>query len=240
MLRTILTAVMMLTFARCIVIPLGGVHVQSQEQHVRANLGALKTWMLSRAAALPRVPCAAGECATAADVAALLSSVRSSTREIFPAAAVALREVVENEISVAAAQLGAPQPLDTITRVRWMAAPTSAGYPTAAVRVAIERIARAIERLLAYDRLALTVNVQSSPSAADVVLQIGNNVQSRRTMQTNDRLANVWRGIYTTTVRKPGFKDGVLLLDLFNDGRTRLTCTLRREDDTTDSSCRAQ
>lgn len=237
---SILTAVMILTLGSCISIPVRVVHVQSGEQRVRASLGAFKTQILAAAAALPRVRCAAGECGTAADVAVLLSRIRSATREIFPPEAVGLREVVENEISAAAAQLGDPKPLDAITPVRWQAAPVATGYPAASVRAAIERIARVIDRLLAYDRLALTVNVQSSPSAADVVLQIGNNAQSRRTMQTNDHLANVWRGVYTTTVSKTRFKDGVLLLDLLNDGRTRITCTLRRDDDTADSSCRAQ
>lgn len=228
-----------LTMTGCIPIPIVHVRFVTSEQQVRANLSSLKSGIGAAALQLRRVQCPARDwCHEADEVAALLARIRGAVREAFPIEAVALRDSLDEVIVRETQRLGAPRRFDAIQQVRWERASGETGYAAASVRAAIERIVETIDTLLSYDRLALTIDVRSDPSAADFVIQIRENAESRRATRTNDRLANVWRGVYTATVRKQGFKDGVLVLDLFNDSRSKVVCTLRPLGDAGESECR--
>ncbi len=256
--RVLVSVGLPLVLVSCLVIPLGGgggvvvsgggvsggagegASVES-EQQVRARLKTLQAHILEGTKQLRSVPCSAGECFRQEDVRKLVSDIRSELKEAFPEDAAALYEAIDAVIVEEVRRLGPPQPLTAIHPVRLQESTGALGYAAAAVAAMLNGMAEGVQRFLSYDDLALDLYVQSSPAYADFVIQMRDNLQTRRGTHTNGKIPNVWRGKYTAVIKKNEYKDGGMaggvLLDLFSDGRTGIACTLRGKNETGESVC---
>lgn len=212
---------------------------EEQEQRARTTLERTKQQAAMAARTLSAVKCESSRCYAAGEVASLVDALRERLRSDFPEEAEALRIAIENAIATELARLR-PKPRSAVQPVKLQAVPADAIYDADEVERVFARIAAAIDAILKLDKLALTLSVQSTPPEADFVIQIKDNVRSQRTITTNDQLPNVWRGVYTATVRKQGFRDAIYTLDLINDSRTQVLCTLRPEGNGQASSCRVR
>ncbi|HYR26931.1 MAG TPA: hypothetical protein VEU30_00610, partial [Thermoanaerobaculia bacterium] len=98
MMRSFIAAGIVATFTGCIAIPIPTVHVHTSEQRVHAGLASLKSRVLAAAGKLRGVPCPAGNCYAAGDVARLLADIRNAANKVFPPEAAGLRESLDGAI----------------------------------------------------------------------------------------------------------------------------------------------
>lgn len=242
--RRFVAAVVSLILGGCIPIrvPISVQHrqvlyvVAVSEEGVRAGLQRAKEKLASAPERLPASHCGQGTCYSQRDVAKLIESVHADLRKSFPADAGALLAAVDEALAAAAAGLGSVKEIDGPRVVSWPVRTTD-GYDSLAVRRTLARMADALEHFLSLSQLALTLNVQTDPADADFIMEIPNNAATRRQVKTNSMLPNVWRGRYTATVNKKGFKDAVHTIDLIQDGRTNVSCTLMPQSASADSVC---
>lgn len=114
-----------------------------------------------------------------------------------------------------------------------------AADPTQRVSVADERSVRGIvgnllrpfRNLLAQSDLSPDILFDSDQKNARIVIRAGSDPKSRRVVYTTNELPNVWRGIYSCTITLAGFKDSMFELNLVDEPRTTVKCSLARLDD---------
>lgn len=212
-----------------------GVAVVAGVAEVRAGLRRAKEKLAAAPDRFTRSECGRGECVSARDVARALAAVHKELRKSFPKDAAPLLEAVEKQLDVEAATLGPPRRMDGIQPVK--SGGSELGYDARTVDGAFSRMAAIVDHFLSINDLALTLNVQTDPKDADFTIQIPANNSTRRSINTDNQMPNVWRGVYTATVSKRGFKQYVTTVDLINDGRTQVTCTLMPRSATADSVC---
>jgi len=243
--RRLLSYGVLIVFSGCLVIP-GGSTVTitgadttiETEQHVRGNLAQLRQFIATAAAKLTVGRCGARRCYSAASVDELFRAIESRARAAFPPDAAALHETLNASVAYAREELGRAAMQADFQKVT--SPPRPSAYDADIVDQALKTITDAIDHLLGFPKLALDVVVDSSPAQAAVDLQIGQNAQTHRGTQTNDHLANVWRGIYMATVKKNGYKAVTKTVDLINDSRTHLRCTLATSNSNRDSTCQVE
>jgi len=215
--------------------PVVGAAVVALEAKVREGLKHARQKLATAPGRFRRSECGSGECVSARDVAKALDSVRKELRTSFPPDAAPLLDAVERQLAAEAATLGPPQPMEGIQPVKSGGA--QLGYDFASVSGTCNRLVAVIDRFLSINDLALTLNVQSDPKDADFMIEIPSNKNTRRRITTNNNMPNIWRGFYTATVKKRGFKDVVTDVDLINGGPTAVTCTLVPQNAPDDSVC---
>jgi hypothetical protein len=234
-----------LLFAVACVIPVPHVQVQTspEEAAVRTNLVKLRQLIVMASSKLKSFSCGSHRCYPGLQVQSMLVAVQRRAEAAFPPEAASLRDSLSAAIAFESEQLGPPKPIGAFRRVLWPPPPNDTAYDADAVDSAWQKILATLDRLLSYPQLALTITVQSTPPAATIDLQVGENTQTHRggpDTRTDNELANVWRGIYTATIRKPGFKDATSTVDLINDNRTRISCTLVKSSSPGESLCRTR
>lgn len=243
--RRLLSYGVLIVFSGCLVIPGGstvtvtGSDTTSEtEQHVRGKLVQLQQFMATAAARLTVGRCGARRCYSAASVDELFRAIENRARAAFPPDAAALYETLRASVGYAREELGRAAMQTDFQKVT--SPPRPNAYDADIVDQALKTIADAINHLLGFPRLALDVVVDSSPAQAAVDLQVGQNAQTHRGTQTNDHLANVWRGVYTAIVTKNGYRTATKTLDLINDSRTHLRCTLATSNSNRESTCQVE
>jgi hypothetical protein len=197
------------------------------EEQIRSFLGAAKQRLLDRrnTTSSPR------------ELTDLVESTRADLEKSFPREAEPLLVAVESTMDTELRRLQAMSGRGgTIQLVRL----PQSGSGDARVQSAIDRIVAAIDHILSYDKLAVTLRVTSQPPGADLVLQIQQNQHTLHTATTDYTIKNVWRGIYTVTARRPGYKEGTTRIDLITDSPKGVSCRLVRDAAADRSVCDAQ
>jgi len=88
-----------------------------------------------------------------------------------------------------------------------------------------------IDTYLAHEQLNPTIRIKSEPAGASFEMKIGENERTIRKVFTDSEVQSVWRGRYGAAARKNGYRDALgFQLDLINDRRTTVRCTLVRID----------
>jgi hypothetical protein len=211
------------------------VYTVALEKQVRAGLQSARQKLTAAPARFRRNECGKDQCFSAHDVATALEAVQKKLRKSFPPDAAPLLDAVEKDLASQSAMLGEPRPIDGIQPVK-VDGP-QLGYDAGAVLRTFRGMATAIDRFLNFNQLALTLHVVTSPTNADFAIQLPANNGTRRSVTTDSHMPNVWRGFYTATVTKRGFKNAVTSVDLINGGPTEVTCTLMPQSASDDSVC---
>jgi hypothetical protein len=192
------------------------------EARIRAKLRAAKQ----------RLTAGAKTTSTAGELNDLVEATRAELREKFPPEAELLLVAVESTMNAELRRLQS-----TLAAAIHLAKLQSGDPDAASVHTVIDHIIGVIDHLLSYDKLALTLSVKTKPQSARFELLIKDNQHSFRTVTTNTEVPNVWRGIYTATARVDGYKKVETTIDLINDGRTNVSCTLMPDANRDASFC---
>lgn len=251
--RRFLSISLVLTLTACISIPvpIGGsskrVSVQVTgvalvAQRIRAALTRLRDEIPARRAKLRQVSCESGTCYSADEIDAAVARLRRDIQAAFPKEAVASQISLDQDIAKVSmfGFFGAKQSQSSVLLVGTRAAQAPMVYARSAVDAIFGEIQRLIDNYLAHDRLNPTLRFTSEPDRVTCVIQIGSNARTKREVLTNNEIQSVWRGDYTGTARKRGYRDAAgFAVDLMNDRRTKIRCKLVRvrADPSEESNC---
>lgn len=252
--RRFLSLSLVLTLTACIPIPVRigdpsqrtsvqvtGVALLAQQ--IRAALTRLRDEIPARRAKLRRVPCESGFCYSADEIDAAVAQLRRDIQAAFPEEALASRISLDQDIAKISmfGTFGAKQSQSSIRLVRNRGARVPMMYDSSAVDAVFGGIQRLIDEYLAHDQLNPTLRFTSEPDGVTCVIQIGSNARTKQEVLTNNEIQSVWRGKYTGTARKRGYRDATgFPVDLMNDRRTKVRCKLVRvnADPSEESTCR--
>lgn len=207
------------------------------KEEATLQVQALRAGIVASLQGLHSRHCAAGRCYAATEVSQLFDAIRKNVRSLIPPEAAALADGFEGVIDVEFRRLGDPKLLSPIRPVRMPPVDPELGYEAGPIDAALQRIVAAFDRVLSYNDLAPTLQVDSDPNQAEFMIQVGSNALTQRKATVTDQVPNVWRGIYSGTVHKSGYKDATVNLDLMSDGRTTLSCKLVAVSARQDSVC---
>jgi hypothetical protein len=210
---------------------------EALENGVRAQLSQLRTDIRTLRESLTPMPCGSETCYSADDVATTVEKIRARLAEAIPAEAVGLRVALEDQLTTGLRTLEA-LPLDGNFPASLRAQAASQGYLARAVDSILKGLEASVDRLLGDD-LTPNVAIRSTPQGAAFDIPIPGTVTTRRFM-TNDSVPSLWRSVYNTVVSKKGYRTAKYTLDLMNDARTTVVCTLVPENTSGSSSCRVQ
>lgn len=213
--------------------------IHENERVVRDGLTRVHNEIANAPRRLHPVGCGSGRCYPVRDVAERIADIRHEVRNVFPEDAAALQDAVERELDAQASKLGPAEEL-TIQRLRMHPDLATRGYAADAVTKVFREMAAAISRILSFNKLAVNLTIRSKPRDADFVIQIRDNEVTRRQVTTDNKLENVWRGVYTASIEKPGYKRAQETVDLLNGSGRMISCTLRADGDAETSRCRQQ
>ncbi len=205
----------------------------------RAGLAKVREDIPARRARLHPLRCGSRECYSAEEVSAAISALRRDVKAVFPKAALASQISLDEDIAQVSA-LGGAGSEGSIQLVRNPPEAAPSTYDRRTVDRAFDGTRAQIDRYVAHEELNPTIHVSSEPKGADFVLQIGDNARTRREVRTDDEAQSVWRGHYSGHVHKQGYRDADVVVDLMNDRRTKVRCTLARADASDESSCRME
>lgn len=214
------------------------IYVVDQQQQIRAGLTNARDWIATAPARLRRSECGGGECVAVRDVESVIDAARNTLRQAFPSDAVPLLDAIDRELVAEAETLGAPKPITGVQAAK--SGGPQLGYDAVAVVNAFRRMVGIIDRFLSINDLVLTLDVLSNPNDATFNMQIPTNESTQRGVTTNGKMPNVWRGFYTATVTKRGFKDAATKVDLINGSPREVSCTLVPLSSPRDSVCHVQ
>lgn len=227
----------MILFSGCIVITFhgsGGAQKSSVAAAVlaiRNQLTRLRNDIPVRRAQLHPIACGAQTCYARSEVRTALAKIRSDARSAFPEAALASRLALDEELAVAVDRLAATRSAPSIELVR---NGRDRSVPLVQAReadAAFDAAKAPIDTYLAHKELNPTIRVRSDPSGARFRMRIGTNETTAFEAATQGDLQSVWRGRYTGTMTKKGYRDvAAFPIDLFHDSRTVVRCTLVRTD----------
>ena len=194
---------------------------------IRTGLNRVRDDVSTRRAQLHPVPCGSEECYSVEEVNAAIAKIRQEARDVFPDVAVASAISLDEELAQADADLAASEGPALIELVRNSPDAPSAAYHRRAVDRVFERIRERISNYLAHDELNPTIHIRSNPAGARFEIQIGDNARTKYETVTDNDVQSVWRGRYRGHLDKAGYRDAQpFTLDLMNDSRTRVRCTL--------------
>jgi hypothetical protein len=221
----------------------GGVDVTAVVRRIRSGLTRLHDDIPARRAQLHPTHCGSEKCYSPAEVLAAIAKIRSDASAAFPEEAVASRISLDDELARATAELRIATGPAMIQLVRNRPGVAPAGYRERSVDAAFERTDQPIAHYLAHRDLNPTIRIVSDPIGASFWMQIGNNDRTKYATTTDNAVESVWRGRYGGNVHKAGYRDPpVFLIDLMNDSRTAVRCTLVSDaaHGSEQSNCRQQ
>jgi hypothetical protein len=196
-------------------------------RRIRTELSRVQEDVSTRRAQLQPLRCGSDECYSAEAVNAAIATIRQEVRAAFPDEAVASAISLDEEIAQASAELVASNRRNLVQFVRNPPDFPSPVYLRPRVDRVFQRINGQISNYLAHSELNPTIHISSNPAGAKFEMQIGNNERTKRAAVTDDDLQSVWRGHYSGRLVKAGYRDAQpFMLDLMNDSRTKVRCTL--------------
>jgi hypothetical protein len=196
-------------------------------RRIRTGLSRVRDDVSTRQAQLHPVRCGSEECYSVEEVNAAIAKIRQEALDVFPDVAVASAISLDEELAQADADLIASGRPALIQLVRTSPDAPSGGYRRRVVDRVFERIRQRISNYLAHDELNPTMHITSIPVGARFEIQIGDNQRTRYETVTDNDVQSVWRGRYSGHLVKAGYRDAQpFILDLMNDSRTKVRCTL--------------
>jgi|GEM_PF-3914368 len=196
-------------------------------RRIRTDLSRVRDDVSKRRAQLHPVRCGSEECYSVEEVNAAIAKIRQEARDVFPDEAVASAISLDEELEEAGAELVASEGPHLIRLVRNPPDVAQAAYPRRIVDRVFGRVGERISNYLAHDELNPTIHVRSTPTGATFEIQIGSNERTKYGTVTDNDVQSVWRGHYSGRLVKPGYRDAQpFTLDLMNDSRTKVRCTL--------------
>jgi hypothetical protein len=157
----------------------------------------------------------------------VIAKIRSDARAAFPEVALASRLTLDAELALAANNLAAFRRTSSIQLVR--NAPDNHVHLMRAQEAdaTFERAREPIDVYLAHRELNPTLYIRSEPDRAKFQMLIGTNQKTLRDTATQNKLESVWRGRYTGTIRKKGYREVAgFTIDLFHESGTTVRCVL--------------
>jgi hypothetical protein len=167
--------------------------------------------------------CGSGKCYAAADVEAAVTATRERVRAAIPADALPLQAAVAAEI-VRLTSLGAPSPPPVIHLVRMPPESPQATYDAKPTDSMFQSVLAYLHQVGSYKSYKPAVEFRSNPSGASYEIQIADTTITSHKGSTDQTVPEVWRGVYTGMVRRAGYKDARISIDLMND-KPHVTCT---------------
>jgi hypothetical protein len=223
---------------------LGPVSVAVAVDQIRAGLSRVRDTISQRRSQLPTVRCGSASCYSAEQVRSALETIRRDVQSAFPDVALASRLTLDEELADAVEELGRkPRASAMVHLIRSPSAAPPSTYPVGSVHAVFDRIRERIDAYLAHEQLNPTIHIKSDPVGATFEMKIGDNERTRREALTDGEVQSVWRGRYGGEVRKKGYRDvRGFQLDLINDRRTTVRCTLVRDNapQVDESRCRLE
>ena len=196
-------------------------------RRIRTELSRVRDDVSMRRAQLQPIPCGSEECYTAEEVNDAIATIRKEVRKVFGNDAVASAISLDEEIAEVRAELTAANRSALIRLVRNRPDGESGAYRRNVVDRVFESIRARISNYLSHDVLNPTIHIRSNPTGARFEIQIGNNERTKYGTVTNNEVRSVWRGRYSGRLVKAGYRDAQpFTLDLMNDSRTNIRCTL--------------
>jgi hypothetical protein len=192
---------------------------------IHEALAAAKKDVRAFHARLRAQSCGSGKCYAAADVEAAVTETRTRVRAAIPADALPLQAAVAAEIE-RLTTLGAPSPPAVIQLVRMPPESPEATYDANQTDSMFQRVLHYLDEIGSYKSYKPEVEFRSNPSGAWYEIQIADTTITSQTGNTNQKVPEVWRGVYTGFARKAGYKDARISINLMNN-KPRVTCTCR-------------
>jgi hypothetical protein len=189
---------------------------------IHKSLAAALRAIRTQHARLRPTSCGAAKCYVAADVDNAITAIREDVRAAIPSEAAPLRKAVADEIE-RLTTLGAPSPPNPTRHIRMPPEPAGGGYRIDEVEEMFRRVLAYLDRVGKYESYTPSVEFRSAPDGATYEILVDAQV-TRHKGSTNETVPTVWRGIYSGFVRKAGYKDASITLDLMND-KPHATCT---------------
>lgn len=212
-------------------------------RRIRTELSRVRDDVSTRRTQLQPITCGSEECYAAEEVNDAIATIREEVRNVFRDDAVASAISLDQEITEARAELTASKSSTLIQLVRNPPDGASGAYRQSAVDRVFERIRERISNYLSHEVLNPTIQIRSNPTGARFEIQIGNNERTKYETVTDNEVQSVWRGRYSGRLVKAGYRDAQpFLLDLMNDSRTNVRCTLVQitAPASTESNCRLE
>ncbi|MEA2325351.1 MAG: hypothetical protein QOE68_310 [Thermoanaerobaculia bacterium] len=210
---------------------------------IRTHLKNLRNEIPGLRAQLHPIPCGTETCYSADEVRDAIAKIRRDARAAFPDVALASRLTLDAELALVANHPAAFQRTSSIQLVR--NAPDNSVHLVRAQEVdaTFERAQEPIDIFLAHRELNPTLHIRSEPDRAKFEMLIGTNRKTLRDASTQDELESVWRGRYTGTIRKKGYREVAgFTIDLFHQRGTTIRCVLVRNTapQNDESTCRLE
>jgi hypothetical protein len=194
---------------------------------IRTHLTRLRDDIPTRRAQLHPIPCGTETCYSLDEVRNAIAKIRSDAQGAFPKEALASRLSLDEELAGVEDQLPVFRGASSIQLIRNAQDRSAHLVRAQEADAAFDRAKAPIETYLAHKELNPTVRIRSAPSGAKFRMLIGTNESTMRDASTQDELESVWRGRYTGTMTKKGYRDvAAFTIDLFHDSRTTVRCTL--------------
>lgn len=205
------------------------------EESIRARLAQLRSDLPKIRARLHAVPCGSETCYPAADVRDVVDEIRRRLRDaIGSEEAIALLVALDDEIKAVLTAESAPLDGNYPASLRSLA--SALGYLASATDLLLDRFEDTLDRLLPAD-LTPDISIRSTPRGASFEIFIP-GTKKKRGCTTDDKVPALWRSVYQTVVRKTGYREVHYPLDLMNDARTKVVCTLVATNKSGTSTCR--
>lgn len=255
--RRFVATLLALLLSGCIPIPTGGVQVRPQRVDqgvvaasqvaavaltIREKLGAAWKAIKALHARLRPTSCGAAKCYAAADVDNAIATIRERVRAAIPSEALPLQKAVADEIE-RATTLSAPSPPNAIRHILMPPEPAGGGYDVEEVEGMFRRVLEYLDRIGKYESYTPSVEFRSAPDGAAYEIHVVDARLTSHNGSTNAMIPTVWRGIYSGFVKKAGYKDARVSINLMND-KPRATCTCTLYKTTTpienESVCRME
>jgi hypothetical protein len=194
---------------------------------IRKALSHVRDGIPARRAQLHPIPCGTETCYSLDEVRDAIATIRRDAKAAFADKALASRITIDEELARAASHLVILRRTSSIQLVR--SAPENSVRLVRAEEVdaTFERAGKPIDTYLAHRELNPTLRIRSEPEGAQFRMLIGTNEKTALSTATQNDLKSVWRGRYTGTMSKKGYRQVASFdIDLFNNDDTIVRCTL--------------
>lgn len=194
---------------------------------IRKALTQVRDGIPARRSQLHPIPCGTETCYSLDEVQDAIAKIRRDATAAFPKEALASRITMDEELARVANHVAVLRRTSAIQLVR--NAPGNSGHLVRAQEVdaTFDRAGKPIDTYLAHRILNPTLRIRSEPEGAQFRMLIGSNEKTARSTATQSDLKSVWRGRYTGTMSKKGYREAAAFdIDLFDSNDTTVRCKL--------------
>lgn len=198
---------------------------------IRTRLKRVRDDIPARRAQLHPISCGTEVCYSLDEVRDGIAKIRADAGMAFPRQALASRLTLDEELAGVEDRLAVARQPSSIYLIRNAQDRSERLVSARAADAAFDRAKEPIDTYLGHQELNPTLHIRSEPDGAEFRMLIGTNRKTMRHVWTQDDLQSVWRGKYTGTVTKRGFRDATGFdVDLFHSNGTTVRCTLVPND----------